>query len=119
MLLSVITAPPNYQWQLLLEQWLPAHAHTASDNSRDKRDIEKDGARHVDDPHSRPKLNLRNTLTKWFVDCMTVGALVNTVAFVVLMGLMKGQGTGQIRDNLKTVGALPCQPFCDRSSVAR
>lgn len=101
-LLSAVTAPPNYQWQLLLEKWFPAHARVASDNPRDERDIEKEGARQVDDPRGKPKLNMRNTLTKWFVDCMTVGALVNTVAFLVLMGLMKGQGTGQIRDNLKT-----------------
>lgn len=103
-LLGVMTAPPNYQWQLLLEKWFPAHARTspASDNSKDGRDIEKEGARQVEDARGKPKLNMRNTLAKWFVDCMTVGALVNTVAFLVLMGLMKGHGMGQIGENLRT-----------------
>lgn len=102
-----MTVPPNYQWQLLLEKWFPAYARTspASDNSKDGRDIEKGGVRQVEDTSGKPKLNMRNTLIKWFVDCMTAGALLNTVAFLVLMGLMKGQGMGAIGQNLRTVSA--------------
>jgi hypothetical protein len=54
----------------------------------------------------KPKLNVRNALAKWFVDCTMVGALVDTVAFLVLMGLMKGHGIGQAGESLWTVGAL-------------
>lgn len=113
-LLSVMTAPPNYQWQLLLERWFPAYARpsTVSSNSKDGRDIEKGGARQVEDAGGSSKLNIRNTLTKWFVDCMTVGALVNTVAFLVLMGVMKGHGMGQIGQNLRTVSALLHESTC-------
>lgn len=116
-----MTAPPNYQWQLLLEKWFPAHARTspASSNSKNERDIEKEGARQVEDACGKPKLNMRNTLTKWFVDCMTVGALVNTVAFLVLMGLMKGHGMGQIGENLRTVSVLSCHSLRDRGSMWR
>lgn len=114
-----MTAPPNYQWQLIIEKWFPAYARTspASDNSKDGRDVEKGGARQAEDASGKPKLNLRNTLIKWFVDCLTVGALVNTVAFLVLMGLMKGQGMGVIGQNLRTVSALSCQSVRGRYSV--
>ncbi|KXJ97633.1 hypothetical protein Micbo1qcDRAFT_156583 [Microdochium bolleyi] len=54
-------------------------------------------------PSGRPrrKLNWHNTLTKWFIDCITLGALFNTVAFFVLMGLLKNQSPGQIVANVR------------------
>lgn len=115
-----MTAPPNYQWQLVLEKWFPAYARAspASDNPKDGRDLEKGGARQVEDAGGKPKLNIRNTLTKWFVDCMTVGALVNTVAFLVLVGIMKGHGMGQIGQNLRTVSALSCESTYERQQRA-
>lgn len=54
----------------------------------------------------QPKLSLRNTLTKWFVDCITAGAVMNTVAFLVLMGIMKGQPGSQIGLNIRNVSFL-------------
>lgn len=115
MLLGVLTAPPNYQWQILLERWFPAYARTspASDNSRDGRDIEKEPGRQAEDASGKPKLNMRNTLIKWFVDCITLGALWNTVAFLLIMGLMKGQDMGEIGQNLTTVSAMSCESACD------
>lgn len=103
-----MTAPPNYQWQLLLEKWFPAHARTspASDKSKDGRDVEKGGVGQAEDASGKPKLNIRNTLIKWFIDCMTVGALWNTVAFLFLMGIMKGQAMGEIGQNLRTVSVI-------------
>ena len=61
----------------------------------------------------QPQFSLRNTLTKWFVDCITAGAIMNTIAFLVLMGIMKGQAGSQIWMNIKTVsffwsGHLTC-----------
>lgn len=50
------------------------------------------------------KLNYKNTAIKWFVDCITVGALVNTVVFLVLMGIMKGRSTDQISTAIRKVG---------------
>ncbi|KAJ1337541.1 Mpv17/PMP22 family protein [Microdochium nivale] len=49
----------------------------------------------------RRKLDWNNTLTKWFIDCITLGALFNTVAFYVLMGLLKNQGLAQILANVR------------------
>lgn len=120
-LLSVMTAPPNYQWQILLEKWFPAYARTssASDTPKDGRDVEKGVAGQAENASGKPKLNMRNTLIKWFVDCMTVGALLNTVAFLILMGLMKGQEMGMIEQNLRTVSAISCLSACGISSSGR
>lgn len=109
-LLSVLTAPPNYQWQILLERWYPGYARTspASDNFKDGNDIEMGPAPQAEATSGKPKLNMRNTLIKWFLDCITVGALLNVVAFLVLMGLMKGQGMGEIGQNLRAVSAITC-----------
>lgn len=103
-----MTAPPNYQWQIVLEKWYPAHASTSkgSENFPGREDIEKDGVGQAEDASGKPKLNIRNTLIKWFIDCMTVGALWNTVAFLILMGVMKGQEMGEIGQNLRTVSAI-------------
>jgi hypothetical protein len=49
------------------------------------------------------RFSLRNTLTKWFVDCITAGAIFNTIAFLIIMGIMKGQGLDQISSNIRTV----------------
>lgn len=38
---------------------------------------------------------------KWFIDCMTLGAVVNTVIFIAGMGLLKGQSRDQIVANVK------------------
>lgn len=51
----------------------------------------------------KPKLNIRNTLTKWFVDCMLVGAILNTLAFFVIMGFLKGQSFVMIAQTIRTV----------------
>ncbi|KAI3401699.1 hypothetical protein diail_9363, partial [Diaporthe ilicicola] len=104
-LLTAFTAPPNYQWQFLLEKRYPAYAPVSSTpgTPRDERDLEKEGARQGEDANSKPKLNVRNTLIKWFVDCMTVGALLNTLAFLFLMGLMKGQNMEKIGRNVRAV----------------
>lgn len=99
-LLTFITTPPNYQWQQLLERAFPAYAP----NAPERPDVEK-GAMigEVAQPVAKPRLNIRNTLTKWFVDCITLGALLNTVAFLVIMGMMKRQTAAQIADNIRTV----------------
>ncbi|KAH7041220.1 uncharacterized protein B0I36DRAFT_282017 [Microdochium trichocladiopsis] len=67
-----LTTPPNYLWQALLERLFPA------------------------------KLNWTNTLTKWFIDCITLGALFNTLAFFILTGLLKNQPLSQIAHTVRT-----------------
>lgn len=54
------------------------------------------------------KINWLNTFMKMFIDCITLGALVNTVAFLVIMGLLKGQNWARVK---VTVGKVYLPPF--------
>lgn len=47
-----------------------------------------------------------NIFRKWFTDCITMGALLNTTMFLVLMGLMEGKSTAQIGGDLKNVSIV-------------
>ncbi|KAI6087565.1 hypothetical protein F4821DRAFT_236088 [Hypoxylon rubiginosum] len=94
---TFITAPPNYMWQQLLERTFPAYERKAPTTS----DVEKQNASGEDAPERKPKLNLRNTMAKWFIDCITLGAVFNTVAFFLLMGIMKRQSADQIGSNVR------------------
>ncbi|KAI1842684.1 hypothetical protein JX265_002711 [Neoarthrinium moseri] len=112
--LSFLTAPPNYKWQQFLEASFPAYEHKhgggggggASDLESQRKEKREDdevmGLDYEDAAHERkPKLNLRNTFAKWFIDCITLGAIMNTVAFFVLMGLLKHQSMAQIGHNVR------------------
>lgn len=56
--------------------------------------------------YRKPKLNIRNTFTKWFMDCILLGAIFNTVAFLVIMGILKGQSLEIIGQNIRTVSGI-------------
>ncbi|KAI0004782.1 hypothetical protein F4779DRAFT_68778 [Xylariaceae sp. FL0662B] len=120
---TFVSAPPNYMWQQLLERTFPAYERKQAPPPPPRiRDVEKQSTDFDDDNdeddgdgdgshghgHARghngqkPKLNLRNTLSKWFIDCITLGAIFNTVAFFVLMGILKRQPLGQIGHNIRT-----------------
>lgn len=133
--LHLITAPPNYKWQELLEHYFPARDTTSThsytpiplrgrnvDKDRDSNagDAQEDSDEDDDDHNveeedleeqannkkqrqkqKRGKLNLRNTAIKWFIDCITVGAIINTLAFLIIMGLLKLQGPATIWQNIK------------------
>lgn len=112
-ILSLITAPPNYMWQQLLERTFPAYERKAQAPASVAHDPEKQEMSLADrddgsvgtgggDVEQKPKLNLRNTMTKWFVDCITLGAIFNTVAFFILMGFLKRQSLDQIGHNIRT-----------------
>ncbi|KAI2626784.1 hypothetical protein GGR54DRAFT_629140 [Hypoxylon sp. NC1633] len=94
---TFVTAPPNYMWQQLLERSFPAYERTTTAD-----DVEKQNADGEDgEVEQKPKLNLRNTFTKWFIDCITLGAIFNTVAFFALMGILKWQSMEQIMQNIR------------------
>jgi len=111
--LTLMTAPPNYHWQQFLERSFPAHISPSSQGSEGagiELKLSKPGETSpalledgTSSASSDLKFSLKNTLTKWFVDCITLGAIMNTIGFLVLMGGMKGQGLGQIWYNIKTV----------------
>ncbi|KAI0805293.1 hypothetical protein GGR55DRAFT_690643 [Xylaria sp. FL0064] len=102
---AFLTAPPNYMWQQLLERTFPAYERkrpNAADGDSTPRDLEKQmteapGA----GPEPKPKLSLQNTFTKWFIDCITLGAIFNTVAFFILMGMLKRQPVAVIGHNIR------------------
>lgn len=106
-ILAFITTPPNYKWQQLLERHFPAYdKQTQVSLPLTRRDAkERDEDNEVETEPKR-KLSIRNTLAKWFIDCMTIGALLNTVAWIVLVSLLKGQSRQQVISNVRTVSIL-------------
>ncbi|KAI8628743.1 hypothetical protein F5Y19DRAFT_112368 [Xylariaceae sp. FL1651] len=108
---AFLTAPPNYMWQQLLERSFPAYERNnnkqRTSGTDSPRDLEKQaegsaGAGVGPNEPRKPRLNLRNTFTKWFIDCITLGALFNTVAFFILMGMLKRQPVDVIARNIRT-----------------
>lgn len=71
-----------------------------------------EGIERQDDAAVQSKFSIRNTLAKWFIDCITAGAIMNTVAFLVVMGILKGQPAIQIVSNIKTVSVQPLDSYC-------
>ncbi|KAI0486782.1 hypothetical protein F4859DRAFT_313486 [Xylaria cf. heliscus] len=103
---TFLTAPPNYMWQQLLERTFPAYERKRPSAGGDSpRDLEKQVVEVPEagaGPEPKPKLNLKNTFAKWFIDCITLGAIFNTVAFFVLMGMLKRQPVAIIAHNVRT-----------------
>ena len=46
--------------------------------------------------------NWKNTILKMLIDSITLGAVVNTVAFLVIMGMLKGNSYAKIYENVRT-----------------
>ncbi|KAI1474307.1 hypothetical protein K445DRAFT_20248 [Daldinia sp. EC12] len=100
---TFITAPPNYMWQQLLERSFPAYERKKSISDVEKQGVDGEDVRARGTVEEQtPKLNLRNTFAKWFIDCITLGAIFNTVAFFILMGILKSQSVAQIAHNIRT-----------------
>ncbi|KAI0430336.1 hypothetical protein F5Y09DRAFT_230799 [Xylaria sp. FL1042] len=104
---TFLTAPPNYMWQQLLERTFPAYERRRPSTGGDSspRDLEKQMTESPPEagagPEPKPKLNLKNTFAKWFIDCITLGAIFNTVAFFILMGVLKRQPIATIGHNIR------------------
>ncbi|KAI1349873.1 hypothetical protein F5Y01DRAFT_168972 [Xylaria sp. FL0043] len=107
---AFLTAPPNYMWQQLLERTFPAYErkrpNAGAGGGDSPRDLEKQMTEASPPeagagPEPKPKLNLKNTFTKWFIDCITLGAIFNTVAFFILMGMLKRQPVAVIGHNIR------------------
>ncbi|KAG8413380.1 hypothetical protein J3458_012948 [Metarhizium acridum] len=92
-LLTLLTTPPNYHWQQFLERRFPGYTPTRQPYEAVELQIVEEGG----DARRAPEtFSYRNTLAKWFIDCMTVGAVLNTVAFLVIMGVLKARSPGSI-----------------------
>ncbi len=91
LIFSLISTPPNYLWQQYLERRFPGYLVQKLDDEDDKaKGVEK-------------RLNIRNTLTKFLLD-QTLGAVVNTVAFLGAVRLLKGDSLEGALIAIKEVG---------------
>lgn len=95
-LLTILNTPPNFLWQEYLETSFPGHSPPPSTAVSEK------GARVTAAP-AKKKLNITNTLIKFSLD-QTVGAVYNTVAFLVVMQAFKGASAGEIWEVVQRVG---------------
>ena len=99
MLFTAIVAAPNYIFQTVLEKCFPTRtvpktvleqAH-AKDKNNDEELLRKHG-----------QLDVRNTIIKFFLD-QSLSATTNTMLFIVVLGLIKGQSIEYIRSAVSTV----------------
>lgn len=109
---AVITTPVNYYWQNWLERTFPGWKLVKQKREASSGDAEK-GAFLRDDGEDKraieEEVRVRdwwNIFRKWFTDCITMGALLNTTMFLVLMGLMEGKTITQIGNDLTNVRNL-------------
>lgn len=85
---TVLTTPPNYRWQEFLEQTFPT---TTEPKEEGKSLRDKPSSSPSQDAVTGGKLNITNTAAKFFLD-QGLGAPVNTLLFICLMGQMNLQG---------------------------
>ncbi|KAH0155986.1 hypothetical protein KCU67_g8495, partial [Aureobasidium melanogenum] len=105
---TLLTAPPNYLWQHALERVFPGRKPLNSTKTilphyeiREHDNLSgEDRLPQQEEPET--KLDWKNTMIKWFIDCMTLGAFFNTGAFIIIMGIMKGRSMHRIGDALRT-----------------
>lgn len=80
---TLISTPPNFLWQQYLERLFPGYSTRKPDldsGEKEEKEIKR--------------LNIGNTLIKFGLD-QTLGALVNTIAFLVGIRLLRGVPLGE------------------------
>ncbi|KIW29182.1 hypothetical protein, variant [Cladophialophora immunda] len=90
-IIAVITTPPNYKWQLALERNFPTNP-TKSDKVVDAREKKDDGAQAVG---KKETLSVTNTVAKFVLD-QTIGASLNTIWFIIMINLLRGESLSYI-----------------------
>jgi hypothetical protein len=98
---AFVLSPLTYVWLESLESRFPG---SSEDTSVNKSTAEKNGSKQ-----GKQKLNVKNTVVKVVID-QTVGAAINTVAFVMTMGLLRGQDFEVIKAQIQDVSPLLLLP---------
>ncbi|KAF2714708.1 hypothetical protein K504DRAFT_368517 [Pleomassaria siparia CBS 279.74] len=104
--LVALTAPVNFHWQNWLERTFPGWKVVKQRQDASLDDEEKGVFSREDGTNKKQEDEVRvrdwwNIFRKWFTDCITMGALLNTTMFLVLMGIMKGKNAAQIATDMK------------------
>lgn len=81
----LLSTPPNFNWQLWLEDKFPGRNPNPAAHAVDRKDPAA-----VPPPTEEGSLNIRNTAIKFLLD-QTIGAALNTVAFIIFMQLFRGR----------------------------
>lgn len=99
MLFTAITAAPNYVFQTALEKRFPTRTIPAPILEQSR---EKDKSSHQELLEKYGQLDVRNTIIKFFLD-QSLSASTNTMLFIVVFGLIKGQSLEYISESIRTV----------------
>ncbi|CAK1368300.1 uncharacterized protein RHO25_012525 [Cercospora beticola] len=107
---NLILSPPNFYWQHFLERSFPARELPSEkydvlpqhEGGIELGPVSGPASESEIDSNAPPKLHWKNTAIKWFIDCITMGALLNTIAFLTVMGLLKGRTIEQIGTAIRT-----------------
>ncbi|KAG4414172.1 hypothetical protein IFR04_012699 [Cadophora malorum] len=91
-ILGAVVTPPNFIWQNFLERKFPSKKAKVSQESSKKQDLIEE---------SEGRLSKSNTIAKFFLD-QTIGCWINTLAFLLLFGFLKGKGALEIENEVKT-----------------
>lgn len=101
-LFTLLSCPPNFWWQDYLERRFPGYITTSSSSLsssdvtiNEKQDSSTIAAGRDGEKRETKKLHVRNTLIKLVLD-QSVGAAVNTIAFIATMGSLRGQSRGEV-----------------------
>lgn len=101
MLFTAIVAAPNYVFQTVLEKCFPTRTVPKSlseqAHAKDKKNDEDLLRKHG-------QLDVRNTVIKFFLD-QSLSATTNTMLFIVVLGLIKGQSIEYICTAISTVSS--------------
>lgn len=94
---AFVLSPLTYVWLEGLESRFPG---SSEDTSVTQSTAEKHGSKQ-----GKQKLNVKNIVAKVVID-QTIGGAINTVVFVMTMGLLRGQDFEVVKAQIQNVSSL-------------